>query len=173
MKKFIMGLLVGVGIASSFNAYAAIESLIGKEVQGEVNVKLNGSTIGNKAAIVDGSSYLPVRAIGEALGLNVDFQNSEVILNQKPIEVKQPVTESTNNQTTPTTTPAPERKLNLDQIEGKIEQTKINIQGLKMVIEAGGGTTNPQYKEYSDRLAKYETELTDLEKQKAELQIQK
>lgn len=95
MRKYLVGFIFGIALTLSFNVYAAVESLVGKQVQGEVPVKLNGAQLDNKAAIIDGSSYLPVRAIGEALGLNVDFQNNEAVLNQKPKEEAPKVTGTT------------------------------------------------------------------------------
>lgn len=93
MKKFVAGLIIGVGIASSFNVSAAVDSIIGKQVEGTALVKLNGADIGKESIIVNGSSYAPVRAVGEALGLDVDFQNNEVVMTNKSVKVADEVKE--------------------------------------------------------------------------------
>lgn len=74
MKKFVMGLIVGIAITASATAFAdEIESIIGKTVEGQFPVKIDGVTLDKQAAVIDGTSYLPVRAIGEAIGRDVSF----------------------------------------------------------------------------------------------------
>jgi hypothetical protein len=90
VKKYLIGGAVGVLLATTASVYAddLVPNLIGKSVEGTFKVKLNGNTVSKDAIVVDGSSYLPVRAAGEALGLNVDFQNNEVLLNNVSSEEK-------------------------------------------------------------------------------------
>lgn len=75
MKKFVLGVLVGVVIASCGSAYAddVIDSIVGKQVQGSFPVKVDGKQLSSSAAVIDGTSYLPVRAVGEALNKEVTF----------------------------------------------------------------------------------------------------
>lgn len=74
MKKFMMGLIVGVAITAAGSAYAEeIQSLVGKTIQGQFPVKVAGVQLTEQAAVLDGTSYLPVRAIGEALNMDVSF----------------------------------------------------------------------------------------------------
>ncbi|MFC0216047.1 hypothetical protein ACFFK0_26970 [Paenibacillus chartarius] len=74
MRKYIIGGIVGFTLAFSLSAHAEeAAALIGRTVQGAFPVKLNGQTLPNQAIVVDGTSYLPVRAIGEALGYNIMF----------------------------------------------------------------------------------------------------
>jgi len=70
MKKFITGVVVGAIIASTLPAYGAVTSMIGQEVDGQKEVKLNGKTVGT-AIIVDNKSYLPVRDTANAFGATV------------------------------------------------------------------------------------------------------
>jgi len=72
---FILALTVATG------AMAAVQdSLVGKMVQGVFPVVLNDSTLDKQAIVIDGTSYLPVRAAAEALNMNVSFENNTVIL---------------------------------------------------------------------------------------------
>jgi hypothetical protein len=71
MKKFIFGVLVGGLIMSAIPAYGAVTSLIGENVDGQSTVTFNGKEVGT-AIIVESKSYIPVRDIAEAIGLNVE-----------------------------------------------------------------------------------------------------
>lgn len=90
MKKFIIGFLVGIMLSFSFSTYAEVQSLIGRVVQGIYPVKVNGVKLEKQAIVIDGTSYLPVRAIGESLGFDVSFDsNSGIELKQKTAFNKQ------------------------------------------------------------------------------------
>lgn len=74
MRKYIVGFIIGVFMTASVSAYADnIVSLVGKQVQGEFLVMVNGKELPQKAVVIDGSSYAPVRAIGESAGYDVGF----------------------------------------------------------------------------------------------------
>ncbi|OCT12639.1 hypothetical protein A8709_33045 [Paenibacillus pectinilyticus] len=85
MKKFILGLLVGVSITAAGSVYAddIVDSIVGKTIQGQFPVKISGKSLDTQAAVIDGTSYLPVRAIGEALNMDVSF-NSDLGIELKP-----------------------------------------------------------------------------------------
>lgn len=74
MKKVIIAFVCGVVVATAGSAYADdIKSIVGMQIQGEFPVKVSGKQLDTKAAVLDGTSYLPVRAIGEALNMEVSF----------------------------------------------------------------------------------------------------
>lgn len=50
-----------------------IKSLIGKQVERQAAVVVDGNEITVAAAIIDGTSYAPVRAVAEAVGKKVDW----------------------------------------------------------------------------------------------------
>lgn len=77
MKKFVLGLIVGVAVTASSSAFAddIVQSIVGKKVDGEFPVKIAGKSLETQAATVEGTSYLPVRAIGEALNMDVKFDS--------------------------------------------------------------------------------------------------
>lgn len=87
MKKIgylSIGLISGMLLTLSFSAAAEeVQNLIGKTVESQVSVNIDGKDLDTSGIIVDGSSFAPVRAIGEAAGLNVDFQDNKVILTKK------------------------------------------------------------------------------------------
>jgi hypothetical protein len=74
MRKYFVGLIAGIVLSFTVSTQAAeIQSLIGRAVEGEFPVKVKGQKIENPAIVIDGTSYLPVRAIGDALNLAVSF----------------------------------------------------------------------------------------------------
>lgn len=83
MKKYIIGFLIGVSLTLPLTVFAEDISKIGKKIAAEYTVILNDEELPVKAVAFDGASYAPVRAISEALGLNVAFKGSQVILTTK------------------------------------------------------------------------------------------
>lgn len=73
VRKYLIGALVGLSLSFAFSAHAAVENLIGRVVEGVFPVKVNGIKIDKQAIVIDGTSYLPVRAIGDALNIDIDF----------------------------------------------------------------------------------------------------
>jgi len=75
MKKYLIGFMAGIIATAAGTAYAddVVESIIGKKIEGQFPVKVAGKSLATQAAVVDGTSYLPVRAIGEALNMDVTF----------------------------------------------------------------------------------------------------
>jgi hypothetical protein len=83
MRKYLIGFIAGILLASVAPAYGAVSSLIGKSVQGEYTVKVDGAILSKKSVSIDGTTYAPLRAIGEATGYDVDFVNNEVVFTKK------------------------------------------------------------------------------------------
>lgn len=95
MKKYIIGALFGIALTLSTNVFADdIKSLIGKSIQGEFPVSVNGESLDKKAIVIDGTSFLPVKAVGDSLNLDVTFdkktgislKEKEIIKGVVPIE---------------------------------------------------------------------------------------
>lgn len=80
MKKFIAGVLVGVLLVST--AFAA--SYVAESATFKVFVNGKEFTSNPSALVVEGRTYLPLRAIGEALGVPVNW-NAE--LNQAEVGI--------------------------------------------------------------------------------------
>lgn len=167
MKKYVVGFLAGALFTVAGAAFADdIQSLIGRKIQGETVVELNGQTL-DAAIIVDGKSYAPVRVIGEAAGYDVSMQNKKIILEEK----------SAATATTPGKgTSVEEQKAKLEERISdalqRISDTELLLNG--MVDE----TKKPGYVDkgeqvfidnYNKRLAEQQALLADLEAQLAAL----
>jgi hypothetical protein len=88
MRKYIIGFIVGLMIASAVPAYGAVSSLVGKNVDSEIVVNLNSKELGT-AIVVEGRSYLPLRVAAEALQLELDVTTEAInLMSTKPIVVE-------------------------------------------------------------------------------------
>lgn len=79
MRKYFIGFIAGILVATAGVAAADGISLIGKKIQSEAVVTLDGTEI-DTAIIVDGKSYAPIRSVAEATGLKVGYQKGNVKL---------------------------------------------------------------------------------------------
>lgn len=159
MKKFVMGLVLGIGLTIAVSAAAeGIQSLVGKQVDGQATVVLDGNELGTQAVIIEGTSYAPVRAIGEAVGREVGWEGGKVTLDSKQA-VSTP---------SPTVTPAPSVGVYpKDVIEAEIQRVEVIIHGKKGAIEQYPGRydTEENRKILSDleaELAVWKQRLADL-----------
>lgn len=80
MRKYLIGIVVGMLISVGTTALADEISNVGKKIEVEVPVVLNGEELPVKAVAFEGTSYLPVRAVGESLGLEVDYKDGVIYL---------------------------------------------------------------------------------------------
>lgn len=79
MKKFFLGLISGLCIALPISALADNFTMVGKTVEVEVPIKLDGEYLDVKAIGFEGVTYAPVRAFAEALGKEVDWDGEVII----------------------------------------------------------------------------------------------
>jgi hypothetical protein len=83
----LVGLSAGLLIATAIPAKAEVISLVGKVIQGEFAVSVGDKELQDKALVIDGTSYAPVRAIGEAAGFEVTFDpNKGIKLNRNSVD---------------------------------------------------------------------------------------
>ncbi len=93
MKKFILGLVSGIVLASTIVLAA---SYVAEDASFKVFV--NGKEFtSSKAVVIDGSTYLPLRAMGDVLGVPVNWNNelhqvevgkeTEVAINDKETKI--------------------------------------------------------------------------------------
>lgn len=87
MRKYVVGFIIGAVFASAFPAYGAVSSMIGKKVQAENTVIVNGKVLDVKSVNIGGTTYAPNRAIANALGLDIKFENGQVTFESKEGEV--------------------------------------------------------------------------------------
>lgn len=76
MKKLLCGLIVGVFVSTCFLAYGA-EATQWKALKASFKVFVKGKEFKaeNPTAVIDGRTYLPLKAVGDALGVDVVWNN--------------------------------------------------------------------------------------------------
>lgn len=81
-KHITLGILIGFALSLSVGAYAegvttTLKNIIGSVVAGSFPVTINGTKIDDPAAVIsigtDDKGYLPIRAVGDALGIEITF----------------------------------------------------------------------------------------------------
>lgn len=83
MRKYIIGAIAGALFVLAGQVAADSISLVGKKVQGEAVVKVDGIPLEVKGLIVDGLTNVPARAFANASGFDIKFENKEVLLTRK------------------------------------------------------------------------------------------
>lgn len=158
MKKFAMGVVVGAVLAFGASTYAdEISQLVGKQVDNEYPVILNGQKLENVAPSIGGTSYSPVREISEKLGLNVEFKDDTVILSKpQQSEVKN----------VDSNTPVQEDVPDLETIERRIKNKNIMLHSAEESLKSANEIAKPRI---AVEVQKLKDELAELERQKAEL----
>lgn len=84
MKKWLYilsGVAIGIVFTVSSSAFAEqVKSLVGKKVTGEFTVIVNGNTLSDKGAVIDGKANAPVRALSETLGADVKVSGRTIFI---------------------------------------------------------------------------------------------
>ena len=93
MKKVILGFIVGIITALTFTAFAASTELFtAQQATFDIYVKGEKFVSENPPAVIEGRTYLPLRDIGEALGVSVEWNGTE-----RKVEIgKQPDSKAEN-----------------------------------------------------------------------------
>lgn len=177
MKKLsylFAGAIIGAAVTLTTSVYGAeIASLIGKKVQGETDIVVAGVPI-EKAIIIEGKSYAPVRSVAELGGLKVEFKDKRVVLSNSsdtkeqsevgieessaPVQLQPTPAAQTNNSPT----------MSLEALEEKILDTKRDIR-IRQIKMDGNVAIDPDdekiLKELQDKLADLEEQKAILEKE--------
>lgn len=82
MKKFVAGVIVGALLFGAIPVFADSISLIGAKVTGVFAVEKNGKKIAD-AAVINGSTYVPVRVMAEATGTPLNVEGKKITLGLK------------------------------------------------------------------------------------------
>lgn len=142
MKKFLAGLIVGLCIFASTTVFAdSIKSLVGSKVVGSYDVYYQGSKLGD-APIIGDSTYMPVRKITDAAGMNIKVEGKRIYL-----------TDSTNKELTDAEVDA--KNQNRGKIEGQIDILKANIKTYEHNIE----TKKEEISEYENNIQKEKAKI--------------
>lgn len=162
MRKYVVGMIFGFALAFSISAHAEVVSMINKIVEGTFPVTVEGTKLTTDAVVIEGSTYLPVRSFGEAIGYTVGFDaNMGVSLTKKSVETTQPSTQPTTSQ---------EPKVSTEQlkyIEQEIANLKLQITADENAIKSN--PDSPNNTKIEGYIQYKKNKLADLEKQKLEL----
>lgn len=82
MKKIIVSFLAGALLMVSVQAFGSSVSQIGKKIQTEYTITIDGQKLKVPAIAVDGQSFAPVRAFGNAAGYEVSVNGKDIFLNK-------------------------------------------------------------------------------------------
>lgn len=99
MKKFIAGFIVGIIVALGVTAFAdEVTNLIAQKATFDVYVAGEKLESDKPIAVIDGSTYLPLKATGEALGVDVNWNvdKKQVEINKKEEVISMPEDSSTS-----------------------------------------------------------------------------
>ena len=138
MKKFFMGLIVGALLMFSSQIYAATSKLVGNEVDNVMDVTLQDKSIG-QAAVIDSTSYLPVRSLADGLNLKVELSDGK-------IKLSNPSSEENSKK-------AAEQQATMDKLT---------------VLDSKKGTIESQIESTKRSIASYQKTIANNEKTKAE-----
>lgn len=79
MKKYVIGAFIGCLLTFSFQV--AADGLVGSKVQGTLPVYVNGVQTSTPAVVIDGTSFLPVRSVGESMNYKVSYDETKKVVN--------------------------------------------------------------------------------------------
>lgn len=160
MKKasyMLIGAVVGAALMTSASVAAEeVFSLVGKKVDAQTVVVVDGKELSVPVALIEGTSYAPIRAIGEAVGRDVDWKEGKVVLNAKH------VSESEMDYTNPGKYPR-------IAVEYRISVLQVYIVAKKSNVEQGKDVTESQrlVEQYEAELAVWQARLEEIEAEEA------
>lgn len=195
--SFVAGILVAIGTSA---AYAEVTSMIGKQVDGQFPLKIDGELSEIPAITIEGVSYIPLRAAGEIFGAKVSWLDGEIIMEKTngiggatppTAEEMAEIARIEQERLLEETEKKNEILMQKSRLRGEIQTLQFKINALKREIESReeGMKKMPEYvisngelvhyegselqKKHQEDLAKLKQELADLEAQLAELEQQK
>lgn len=189
MKKFVAGFLIASLIFSVSTAFAAeVKTMIGRVIQGQFDITVDGQKLSNPVIVVDGTSFAPVREFGEAIGYNVLFTTEGgVVLEKKVNEMEEfdievdDVSEKIKRESA-IYSALNEKKNRAFYLEESIASLEKQVEGAKQAFlsskeayEAAGITSykdTPFYQFSVEELAKAQEELSQLEAEIADLEAE-
>lgn len=143
MKRFAIGILVGVLLMTGGTVLAdEIQSYIGKQIEGQFPITIDNERIEQPGLVIEGVSYLPVRAAGELFGYEVSFIDSEVILrknnsNDSERDVDKELEKGAEKMIN-------EEEYTEEQLLEIIENIKTSIQSREVILEHELQSPNPR-----------------------------
>lgn len=170
MKKIIIGIIIGMALTLSSTALAdQVTTLIGKKIANEYPVFVDGKELEKKAIVVNGSSYLPVRLMGDTVGYRVTFDPEGEVLLQKD----EPIVTITDNGYKPSLDPEIRKRLlkqlPIQNVESEIIELENKLQFNDLYIHDLKGEKKEQIQAEIDVLR---SQIAELKARKAELETQ-
>ncbi|KIL35180.1 hypothetical protein SD71_16285 [Cohnella kolymensis] len=157
MKKIVISFLSGALLMFSGQALAGPISNIGKKIEAEYVVIVDGKELDSKAIASSGTTYTPNRAIADAIGYDVKFENQTVIYTKKEgVNLNDPATTG----------------VSVEGIDFDIRGLEIQLKNLKGFLDGGFAISDESKRETQNTIAELEARIKELEAQKAKLQAQ-
>lgn len=129
IKHIFLALIVGALLMTTGQVLADTASQIGKKVDGESPVYVDGQRVSD-AIIIKGKSYAPIRDISESLGASVTWKGSDGIMVSNE-EIISSVIESQNENTKDNSVDS----IEVSNLKRKISETELRIKDMNKLIE--------------------------------------
>lgn len=177
--KFItIGVVIGVlGTAATTSIAAQISSLVGKKIQAEYVVNVDGKKSDTKAIVVDGVSHLPVRKVSEIYGADIQVKDKVISLNTNQAadnssDLTQAKDSSSVRRKVDNTNDIEGYKTSLKVYDGLIKDAEDYIKRKSTTLENAikDGAGDKIITELRQGITEAEKNIKDLEAQKANVQ---
>lgn len=182
LKHMILAFVVGAAAMVSGQALADTVSQIGKKVDSEASVFVDGNKVSD-AIIIKGKSYVPGRDVAEALGAKVEWKGSQgVMITSDAATNTTGFNFTTEEEIAEHNAKIKEYQNNFARLTGAIEGTKQSlatyhqyVAGAKLEREKGADVVyfDRRIAEYEAEIEKLEAELAQYEKELEELESTK
>jgi Mg2+ and Co2+ transporter CorA len=180
MKKTIFGIIIGLFIGITGSAYAEeVTSYIGKTIKGQFPVIINGVELEKPGLVLEGTTFVPIRLVADALGQNISFIDSTVILTPKesPIIPNSSDIDDVNSQTGEGNIMIEDNTDRINQLKNKLSEIREKLQNYESLIEnfkTKPNVTEEEIKNYTDIrkpiMDSFKTTIAELEQQIADLE---
>lgn len=168
MKKIVIGFIAGALFMVSAQAFGDGISFIGKKVEGEAPVTINGKVVG-EAIIIKGKSFAPVRELTNGFGGKVNSASGGGIALSSSVEVEKAVDDKSvqiaelQNKIASKQADIELMNQKIDDIQKKVDERK--AQGISADVQVIELTTMKQELEnQKSKLAELQNQLTELNK---------
>lgn len=166
-----MGILIGFCLSFAVGAHAEVISMIGKTVEGVVDLTINGKKMEYQAIMIDGTTYAPVRMLAEETGNVVRYDpTTGVKLVKKIIGTTDSVYKQIESINLAIVTNETIKALNEENIQKyrKEQQTDTIVARIKS-SEAEIERLNKSTANLTNQIAKLKQTLVEIAAQEAEL----
>lgn len=86
LAGFTIAFALGIFIANvGGDVSAQVKSLIGKKVTGEYSIVVNGKTLSDKGAIIDGRANVPIRSLADSIGADIKVEGKTIVVSTEEI----------------------------------------------------------------------------------------